>query len=228
MELIRYPFVDFAKVQGGLHGRPAGSVAGVTYSSARTRLGKVVTAREKVSPANPRTAAQIIQRNKFSLTLFSTRHLTATLWQNDFNRAIGELPGFHSMQSIILNATLANLNLDPPPDTPLGNLHFPATFTLSVGAGASGTIDIDWSTELGLNGTVDDLLVAFGMKQVANVGNERPSITFISISKRSDASLTIDLDDVDQSYIVGSYFRGAGTADGLLTLARYLQKDTKA
>lgn len=210
-----------AIVTGGLHGRAAGNVGGVVYGAARTRVGKVVTARELVSPSNPQTAAQVLQRNIFKESLYATRHLTATLWQNDWNRSIGQLPGFQSMMSILLANTNAGEEFLAPADTPLGNLHFPATFTCLGGAGVSGDIDLTNSLELGLNGTVNDIMVVFAIKVAAEADKSRLAEIFITAVDRNDGGSTINVAEAGTQYIVGAYLQGAGTADGLLSLCRW-------
>lgn len=217
-----------AIIIGGLHGRAAGNVGGVVYGAARTRTGKVVTARELVSPSNPQTAAQTLQRNIFKESLFAVRHLTATLWQNDWNRSIGQLPGFQSMMSIILENTDASEDLQPPPDTPLGNLHFPGSFSGTTGAVASGDIDCSWTGELGLNGTDADIIVQFAIKEAAETDKSRLAEIFITAGTRSDDASTIQVVEDDEPYVVGSYFQGVGTAEGLLSLCHWETDTSKA
>lgn len=216
-----------AKVIGGLHGRPSGNVGGIIYGGARTRTGKVVTARELVFPSNPKTTDQQLQRRKFKQSLYATRHLAAALWQDYFNRAIGQLPGFQSMMSIILDNTDDTEEMTVPPDTPLGNLHFPETYAMVTGDMDPKSIDVTWSAELGLNGTVDDLLRIFGIAVVAVNIDERPADAFISVVKRSEMAITIDLPDTATDYVFGSFFEGAGVVEGILSNCGYEIQTTK-
>jgi len=217
-----------AKLVGGLHGRPAGNVGGVIYGAARTRTGKAVTARELVYPSNPQTAGQVLQRNKFKEALYAVRHLGPTLYQDDWNRAIGQLPGFQSMMSIILENTDASEDFNTPADTPLGNLHFPSSWAPVTGAGASGTIDITWNTGLGLNGTANDVLVVFGVQKLEAAGQIRGSIVCATTEVRSDGSATVAMGSSNKVFQVCGYFQGAGTAAGLLSLARWTEVTSKA
>ncbi|GAH18674.1 unnamed protein product, partial [marine sediment metagenome] len=151
-----------AIITGGLHGRARGNVNGIIYGAARTRYGKVVTAREYVVPTPSATTLQVYQRNAFQCALYATRYLAASLWQDDFNRAIGQLPGFQSMMSIIIKATDRETRImTPPPDTPLGNLYAPV-FEPIPHPSIDGNITITWGAELGLNGTDEDVLNVFG------------------------------------------------------------------
>jgi hypothetical protein len=221
---MRIPFEHFnesAIIRGGLHGRPSGSVAGIIYGGARSRIGKVVTARELVFPANPRTAAQLLQRRKFKQALFATRHLAAALWQDFFNRAIGQLPGFQSMMSIILDNTDDAEELTVPPDTPLGNLHFPDTFSIDTGVAIPCSCDATWSDELGLNGTVDDLFRIFAVSVLPEDTEERGVMVDISVVKRSETSLALVLPTGATDYVFGAFFEGAGLAEGLLSPCSY-------
>jgi len=217
-----------AIIRGGLHGRPSGNVAGVVYGAARTRTGKAVTARELVYPSNPKTAGQILQRAIFKEALNATRRLGSTLWQNDFNRSIGQLPGFQSMMSIIMLGTNAAEEFVSPADTPLGNLTYPGTFTVVTGAGATGTVTIDWTAELGINGTAADLLNVFCVRKEAGAGETRNAYHMISAAVRSDTSLVVSTSFTNEEVVVGAYFSGAGTADGLLSLCRYFDVTSHA
>ncbi len=221
---MRIPFDqtdEFAIIRGGLHGRPSGSVAGIIYGGARSRIGKVVTARELVFPANPRTAPQLLQRRKFKQSLFATRHLAAVLWQDYFNRAIGQLPGFQSMMSIILDNTDAAEELTIPPDTPLGNLHFPDTFSIDTGVAIPGSCDATWSAELGLNGTADDLFRIFAVSVLPEDTDQRGTMVDISAVTRSETSLALVLPEGGTDYVFGAFFEGVGLAEGLLTPCPY-------
>lgn len=217
-----------AKVTGGLHGRPAGNVAGVVYGAARTRTGKAVTARELVYPSNPQTADQVLQRNKFKESLTACRNMSASWWQEFFNRAIGQLPGFQSMMSIMLDNTNDSEEFTPPPDTPLGDLHFPDTYTVVTGAGASSTIDITWSTENGTNGTSADKLHFVLISKAAQPSKNRVAVDFSSTDTRTDGTKTYTCPAADEDYVVGCFLEGVGTAAGLLTVCEWRAVTSKA
>ncbi|MBA7577396.1 hypothetical protein ES708_19247 [subsurface metagenome] len=212
---------EYAIVRGGLHGRPSGSVAGIIYGGARSRIGKVVTARELVFPANPRTPDQLLQRRKFKQALFATRHLAAALWQGYFNRAIGQLPGFQSMMSIILDNTDDAEELTVPPDTPLGNLHFPDTFGIAAGPTIIGSVTATWTAELGLNGTADDLFRIFAVSVLPEDTEERGTAVEIGTTKRSELELELTLPEAGFDYVFGSFFEGTGAAEGILSPCPY-------
>lgn len=217
-----------AKLIGGLHGRPSGNVGGVVYGAARTRLGKVVTARELVYPSNPQSAGQVLQRHKFSEALFAVRHLGATLWQNDFNRAIGQLPGFQSMMSIILSNTDALEDFNTPPATPLGNLHYAGAMAAVTGVGAAGTVDLSWTAELGLNGTAADVIEVFGVEKLESLGQVRGAVNFAATGVRADTSLIVPTGSGNMVFQVGVYWQGAGTAVGLLSECKWFEVTSKA
>ncbi|MBA7552517.1 hypothetical protein ES705_45082 [subsurface metagenome] len=108
-----------------------------------------------------------------------------------------------------------------PPDTPLGNLHFPETYTIVTGAGAPADVDVTWSAELGLNGTTDDLIRHFIISVVAENVDERPAVAAIGIVKRSEMAVTLECPDQGKSYVIGSFFEGAGLAEGILSPCMY-------
>jgi hypothetical protein len=93
-----------AILEGGIFSNPRGKTGGIVFGAARTRTGKKVTSRLLVPPSNPNTAAQQVQRGKFAEALAIVRLLGSGIYQSDFNRSIGQLPGFQSVTSIFLNA----------------------------------------------------------------------------------------------------------------------------
>lgn len=217
-----------AKLIGGLHGRPSGNVGGVVYGAARTRLGKAVTARELVYPSNPNSAGQVIQRRKFKGSLYATRHLTSGLWQSDFNRAIGQLPGFQSMMSILLMNTDNVFLLTAPPDTPLGNLHIAGNMAAVTGVGAAGSVDLSWTAELGLNGTAADVINVFGIKADESATGVRGAVDFAATGVRADTTLIVPTGSSGADWIIGIYWQGAGTALGLLSECVWFTVTSKA
>jgi len=217
-----------AKLIGGLHGRPSGNVGGVVYGAARTRLGKVVTARELVYPSNPSSAGQVIQRRIFTGSLYATRHLASGLWQDDFNRSIGQLPGFQSMMSILLNNTDNSFVLTAPPDTPLGNLHIAGSMAIVTGLTNGGDVDLSWTAETGLNGTVNDLLGVFTVEVAEGSAGVRSAVDRSLAVVRSDTSVTIPTGSSATDWIVAVYWKGAGTAAGLLSECVWFTVTSKA
>lgn len=217
-----------AIIRGGLHGRPSGNVAGVVYGAARTRTGKAVTARELVYPSNPQSPGQVLQRSIFKQSLSATRNLGASFWQDLFNRAIGQLPGFQSIMSILMLNTNASEEFVSPPDTPLGNLHVPATLTVVTGAGAAGTVTITWSTELGINGTANDKVYYFVVAKDA-VLDVRYAFWYSAASTlRSVGTKEAATGKVATDLVVGIYIVGQGLAEGLVSPVKWFDVTSHA
>jgi hypothetical protein len=207
---------EMAVVKGGLHGRPRGAVAGIVYGAARSRQGKVVTAREYVVPGPTEDADVLAQRSVFASILYAVRYLAAACWQVDFNRAIGQLPGFHSIMSILLGSCpYSDKLLVPPADTPLGNLYTPVFSPVPHGS-VAGSITITWTTGLGINGTDLDRLVVILVEKEQTAGNIRGANYKGEVADRTDGTVDIATGASGTDWVVGCYFRGAGTAEGLL------------
>lgn len=209
-----------AKQTGGILGTPSGKIAGIIFSSARSRTGKVVTAREKVSPANPRTPAQVLQRNKFATIVDLAKRWGPSIYQDDWNRSVGQLAGFSSIMSIWLAEIDDNLLFTAPPVTPLGDLHTPATITFAAGSSA-GKVKVTWSLELGANGTDDDKLIFVTQRADASSGNlvvvaEEDTIRSNGVAGHTNAGF-----GSAEATICTMYFRGQGAADGNLSHATY-------
>jgi hypothetical protein len=204
-------------LDGGIFSRPRGKTGGLVFGAARTREGKLVTARMLVPPSNPNTAAQQTQRTIFSEVQSVIRIYGPSVYQTYFNRSVGQLPGFQSMQSIYMNQMDDSFELDLVNPINLGTLHFPNTFT--VVTGGSGQLSITWSDELGSNGTsADKVGLLFCAKTQTNraiSSNIWSSLT----SERNVGSMTPGGFTADAVIEVYAFMIGAGTAEGLLSVA---------
>jgi len=208
-----------AIVEGGILGNPRGKTGGVVFGAARSRNGKVVTARQKVTPANPQTAAQTAQRNKFATALDGVRQAGPDIYSVDWNRSIGQLPGFQSLQSIFLGAIQPGDTFVAPADTPLGKLHYPLQFTVDPGV-ASGEIDLAWSSEAGEIGEGTDGLVVMAMR-VEIQEKKSEMLTSLEVVDRDEQSLTLSGLEAGADYLVGTYLRGSAANVGTNSLARW-------
>ena len=85
MQGFRNLFMEYAVVKGGLHGRPRGTVAGIIYGAARSREGKVVTAREYVIPGDTDDEDVLNQRLVFKSMVMAAQYLSSELWKEDFD-----------------------------------------------------------------------------------------------------------------------------------------------
>lgn len=206
-----------SSITGGIFSRPKGTTGGLVFGAARSRTGKVVTIREKVDPSNPNTAGQITQRTIFSEVLTIVRTFGAAVYQVGWNRAIGQLPGFQSLMSVFMQQMNASFEVVLTLAINLGILHVPGTLTVTDGGG--GAIDVDWSTELGANGTAnDECVIIFCAKTQAQ--RLLPSqINASTGTLRSAGTKTLGGYTVGQTYEVYVYFLGAGTAAGLKSIA---------
>jgi len=203
-------------LSGGIFSRPRGKTAGIVFGSARTRTGKLVTARELVPPSNPNTAAQQIQRGKFAEALAIVRLLGTSIYQDDWNRAIGQLPGFQSLDSVYLNSLNDAKEVGVIPPVSLGSLHPSSSLALTVGV-AAGAVKFTWNIETGINGTSDDVAVLIGVAvNPAGSPLERVVKSLVTaVRADGDAELTGFEDGVEVAGLL--YFRGVGTAEGLIS-----------
>lgn len=216
-----------AILEGGIFSNPRGKTGGIVFGAARTRTGKKVTSRLLVPPSNPNSAAQVIQRGKFAESLAIVRLIGSGIYQGDFNRAIGQLPGFQSMTSIYLNSMDAISDIGTIPPINLGSLHKPDTFGLSA-PGPTGEIQVDWSAELGLNGTDADISVAIGVS-TSKASSPLERLVVLGITEtRMEEQVTLAGFASAQNVSVIQYFRGAGAADGLLSPTSFAQGNAAA
>lgn len=204
-----------AILTGGIFSNPRGKVGGLVFGAARTRTGKKVTSRLLVPPSNPNTAAQQVQRSKFAEALAIVRLLGSGIYQGDFNRSIGQLPGFQSLTSIYLNSMDENSVIQIIPPINLGSLHKPDTFTAVPGASGGG-IQMDWSVELGLNGTDNDVVVFLVILTGKGDTPLERRVVVDTTQVRSDASFEVLGSVTGVPTNVLMYIRGVGAAEDIL------------
>lgn len=209
-----------ARLTGGIFSNPSGSTGGITFGAARTRQGKVVTARQKVSPSNPDTPAQQVQRTKFSEALAITKAIGPTYYQNDWNRAVSQLPGFQSLQSIMLRNLDAVQDLTLPADVPLGDLTGPVDLLVVTG-GAAGEIDVTYNNAAGPGYTQNDAIIMISIPVAAL---DRVTVAAeVDQTTRAAGAEGINGLVAGADYIVGVYARGSGIAEGKLSIVQWFE-----
>lgn len=209
-----------SRLDGGIFSRPRGKTANIVFGAARTREGKVVTARELVPPSNPQTPAQQTQRNKFNEALYITRQIGKSIYGSDLNRAVSQLPGFQGLMSVLMNNMNDSFLLSAPSALNLGNLHFPDSFTLAPGGG-TGDVEATFSDESGPNGTSSDQCVMIGIAASAGSAPDQRHISKNLNFTRAGTESFVEGFSAGEDVIVMSYFRGAGSAEGLLSQANF-------
>lgn len=208
-------------LKGGIFSKPRGKTGGIVFGAARTRSGKLVTARELVPPSNPKTPLQVKQRTKFSDSLKITRRIGAGIYQKDWNRSVGQLPGFQSMESVYLNQIDDSFDLNLVNPINLGLLHYPDT--VDATSPTSGSYNFAYSNELGSNGTALDNVKIL---MVAKTASNRILTNGIVVdeSKTRDDSVADGGGLISgETYEVYFYVEGQGTAAGLISTAKPLE-----
>ncbi|MCP4642956.1 MAG: hypothetical protein GY851_21095 [bacterium] len=208
-----------SKVTGGIYGKPSGKTGGVVWGRARSRAGKIATAREYVVPTDPQTAAQLSQRLKFQTAALLMSNLGAATWQSAWNRTLGELPGWQSMQSWWLTGlSLSGAVYAIPnamPAKSLGPVLMPSDFAISQG-GSAGEVDLDWSTAIvGDHAAATDELYAVMMAKDDPTDTGDQQISAWSVA-RSVGTMTFTGATPGEDYSVFAWFRHT-EADGSIT-----------
>ena len=216
-----------AKVEGSVIGDLVGTLSGVTFGKARTARGKAVTARKYASPSNPNTAAQSLQRNKFGDAVQIVRNLGPGFYQDDWNRAVQQLPGFQSLVGIMTDNLDASLDLGVPSDVPLGTLHQPDTISIAQG-GNPGEILFSWSAELGDNGANDDAVICFAIRHEPDTDDDHPAFILSPEDARNGTSATIDVGENSIPYVCGIYLRSDLSEPANLCICTFAEADSGA
>lgn len=211
-----------ARLEGGIFSRPRGKTGGLVFGAARTRIGKVATSRLLVVPTNPRTPAQVTQRNKFSEALAITRLIGPVEYQNFWNRAIGQLPGFQSLESVYLNSLSATSVIGTIPPVNLGALQTPTILSV-LPIAPSGSVEVTFSTNLGLNGTTDDLIHVYGVATNPAATPLDRVVVVNSTTIRDTGTVTLNGFISGSNVSVLIFAEGQGSALGLLSPTDFMQ-----
>lgn len=198
-----------ARLAGGIFSSPSGHNNGLVFGKGRTRDGKKTTVRELVKPSNPNTMAQQAQRSRFSAALQVVKELGRPIYQFDWNNAVDELPGFHSLMSRIIDATEdQGAVITAPAATSLGSRHFPETFTASAG---TDEIEVTWSTETGDIGDATDIAKIVAIQSEDSGPEFDRTVIVDTDATRTDGSATLPATGVSAGdFIVGLWFEGTG------------------
>lgn len=223
-----------SKFPGGIFSKASGQVSGLVFSQARTRQGKLMTARQLVIPTNPQTFKQ--QNNRYAQTI-ATRMVTTLgpgIYRNDWDEQAGMNAGYASLLSIIRQNYKASNILDPgyastwvsiPPQSSLGDLHFPDTFSIS--SPSSGEVDFSWSTELGSNGSGTDQAVAVLFDGAStNILSDVINVAYSVQALRSDGGIQLSVGtfhSVGITAVCLLYFRSALAEPENLSPATWLE-----
>lgn len=85
-----------ALLLGGITSKPSGKTAGVVFGRARTRYGKLATAREWTIPNDPQTESQTENRDLFRLASLTGGMAGSELYQAAWDNVEGLLPGWNA------------------------------------------------------------------------------------------------------------------------------------
>lgn len=197
-----------AKLTAGLFSTPSGHNNGLVFGKGRTREGKRVTVRAKVDPTNPNTLQQQNQRSLFRNVLDVVRSIGNTLYSIDFDSAIGSLPGFQSLMSILLDAGWDTSEVLQVPDSVnLGNRQPVATFSA---VDSAGSVAVTWTSPTGGIQADDDIAKIILYETALSAPEEQLEAIVDVSTTRVDGTATIDISGFSSaSFNAAMYFQSA-------------------
>ena len=204
---------------GGIFSKPRGKTGGIVFGAARTRQGKLATARELVPPSNPNTPAQQTQRGKFKSALDIVRRAGSEAYRSDWNRAVGQLPGFQSMLSTFLNQMNAAKDVILTYDVNLGILEH--LFNLEVNTDDSGVIAIDWASDVHGNGKATDEVIVLAVAKEEAVREGGDGVNLITGFHRSDNAISLSQYSPGQEVNLYIWVKGSGDTQGMYSVAKH-------
>src|SRR5690606_17185018 len=129
-----------AILKQGILGGGRGAVGTVVMSQWR---GKDVI-RARVTPRNPNTAAQQGQRSLFGHAVRIVKAWGRSLYAVDWNRGVGDLPGFQSLTTLLLRSVDRETGLLGVP-APVGLGDLEGLRDLTVSALAPDEVEVSWT-----------------------------------------------------------------------------------
>ena len=187
-----------ARHEGGIFSRASGSTSGIVFSSVRDKRGKTMISREKVTPRDPKTTNQLSNRHKFGRIVSALSSWSPALWQDIFNKSVGQLPGWQSLESSLVPALGSDGKFQPAPDISTGNSFGWESGTIDYGVTDSSQIIVT------VNGgsfdyPVDSILHAFAWVDFDGDWRTVDDTQFIyqtfeQSSESNEMSLTLNLD----------------------------------
>lgn len=191
-----------SKFPGGIFSKSSGKVSGLVFSQARTRTGKVMTARELVIPSNPQTDIQQSNRAMMRFVVQWLQSFGPGVYRNDWDNGVGSNAGWPSLLSIIKGAYTMITPVESgypfevsevPGNTDLGELHHPDSVTFS--RQSAGMYRISWSTENGDNGSGADVAVGLGLRGLMRIDSTTPN-TFQIVTSQTRSDGQIDFPEI--------------------------------
>lgn len=222
-----------SKFPGGIFSKSSGKVSGLVFSEARTRTGKVMTARELVIPTNPQTDVQQANRAAQALVTTAVKLYGPGVYRDDWDNAVGQNAGWASMISVLRQAmkgevvpSFGSLGVvqGAPSQVDLGDLHPPDTVSAVHDGG--GDFTVSWSTENGANGSTSDQVVAFALRGAAT-GNALPNVVADLNTSETRSSGSAALSTNSQStagpymVLIGLYLRSTNPVPENLSLVKW-------
>lgn len=203
-----------ATVEGGVFGVYRNKIGGVVFSTWRG----IQTARQRVTPSNPQSIAQTEVRTVFAWVVQILKSFGSELYRADWNNALGTLPGFQSLMSILLeNADYDAEKLGVPAQVSLGDL---PTVTASIeNTGDPGDLTVAPPISLPSPLTAADEFVVIVYPRLLEAVD-----SFIPTPERVAANASANFTGlkVGEDYVVGYYIVGKGDNEGQLSPAKFV------
>lgn len=206
-----------ARIDGGITGRPSGKIANIVFGAARSRTGKIVTARERVTPANPRTGPQQTQRSAFAAVLDAVRQIGPSAYRDAFNRTVGQLPGFQALMSVLLQANFGRTEVEAsaPPELAAGRLD-PLRGLNVVDMLENGQITVAWTQGIITRGSAADTVNAIVIEAQKRENEPLFAASNVDQYTRADNAMTLVGEPVMEGrpVVIGLWVEGTGTYEG--------------
>ncbi len=156
--------------------------------------------REIPKLAARRSAGQVTQREKFADCIAIVRALGPMAYKVDWDRAIGQLAGFQSWTSVLLDAMDPARLITAPPSVSPGTL--PVFTSLAAAAATTaGQVTFTWTAATTTPGAATDMLNVAAIPAAAADRATVAAVYFKSVAIRSAATGTITGLTAGDSYI---------------------------
>lgn len=167
------------KIASGILGPVSGRIGGVVGA----RWKSVPYLRSYVVPGSSSTDLQVAQRARFAYVVAAAKYYVGRVFNPYYDKFLSKVSGF--------NRFVTN-NIPKSPDyTPIVNFQvtdgplYPGANLKGEYANGTGNCVVTWSTELGVDGSTDDVAIAWVRHRTSNVTTFGEDVT------RDDGTVTI-------------------------------------
>lgn len=174
-----------------------GTITGSVGDNTATKWKGEKVLKTKPFPANPKSAGQVSQRDKFFLVSAVGKLLLASVIKEYWDKKYSKMSGYNGFTKVNLNRVASGAKTDADGILVTNGSYEPIAELADEGyVSSSGELTVKWDSTVLLNGSPDDIVVAVGLNLMDYDISERKGIIYSVIDTsavRSDGDTGITM-----------------------------------